>query len=163
MRSRFEIVGRSVAGKAICHSATRCRRVVDLHKPGQLGGISGRIYSLYLGASFAPRIEHAASQIQVSSDLPFPFPMPYHPIIAHGFCLPHHNRSANKGPFPVPPLLRRSSLRSSIGRMTPRNHGSARPSTPNYLPRTPSMRALLPNLPTANSGSSRLCAARHDE
>src|SRR6202140_4447891 len=37
MRSRFAIIGRSVAGKAIGHSATRCRRVVDLHKPGQLG------------------------------------------------------------------------------------------------------------------------------
>jgi hypothetical protein len=31
--------------------------------------ISGRIYSLYFGASFAPRIEHAASQIQDSRDL----------------------------------------------------------------------------------------------
>src|ERR1700681_3008876 len=43
MRSCFAIVGRSVAGKAICHSATRCRRVVDLHKPGQLGGIGIRL------------------------------------------------------------------------------------------------------------------------
>jgi Putative transposase len=43
MRSRFAIIGRSVAGKAICHSATRCRRVVDLHKPGQLGGIGIRL------------------------------------------------------------------------------------------------------------------------
>src|SRR5205809_4961075 len=31
--------------------------------------ISGRMNSLYLGASFAPRMEHAASQIQDSSDL----------------------------------------------------------------------------------------------
>src|SRR4029434_9675623 len=31
--------------------------------------ISGRIYSLYFGASCAPRIEHAASQIQDSRDL----------------------------------------------------------------------------------------------
>src|SRR3972149_10456433 len=31
--------------------------------------ISGRMNSLYFGASFAPRIEHAASQIQDSSDL----------------------------------------------------------------------------------------------
>jgi hypothetical protein len=41
--------------------------------------ISGRINSLYLGASFAPRIEHAASQIHDSSDFPLPFPMPPHP------------------------------------------------------------------------------------
>jgi len=33
--------------------------------------MSGRIYSLYFGASLAPRIEQAASQIQDSSDLPF--------------------------------------------------------------------------------------------
>src|SRR6266478_9907143 len=31
--------------------------------------ISGRMKSLYFGASFAPRIEHAASQIHASSDL----------------------------------------------------------------------------------------------
>src|SRR5262249_37183062 len=35
--------------------------------------ISGSMNSLYLGASFAPRIEQAASQIQVSSDFPLPF------------------------------------------------------------------------------------------
>jgi hypothetical protein len=31
--------------------------------------ISGRMYSLYFGASFDPRIEHAASQIHASRDL----------------------------------------------------------------------------------------------
>jgi hypothetical protein len=33
--------------------------------------MSGRIYSLYFGASFAPRMLHAASQIHCSSDLSF--------------------------------------------------------------------------------------------
>jgi hypothetical protein len=37
----------------------------------RLAKISGRMYSLNLGASFAPRMEQAASQIQDSSDLPF--------------------------------------------------------------------------------------------
>jgi hypothetical protein len=36
MRSRFAIIGRSVAGKATCHSATRCRRVVDFTCPASL-------------------------------------------------------------------------------------------------------------------------------
>lgn len=35
--------------------------------------ISGRIKSLNLGASFAPRMEQAASHIQDSSDLSSPF------------------------------------------------------------------------------------------
>src|SRR5437773_5734036 len=35
----------------------------------RLAKISGRMNSLYLGASFAPRIEHAASQIHDSRDL----------------------------------------------------------------------------------------------
>ena len=40
----------------------------------RLAKISGRMKSLYFGASFAPRIEHAASQIQDSRDLLlFPF------------------------------------------------------------------------------------------
>src|SRR5215471_355683 len=35
----------------------------------RLAKISGKMNSLYFGASFAPRIEHAASQIQDSRDL----------------------------------------------------------------------------------------------
>lgn len=35
----------------------------------RLAKMSGRMNSLYFGASFAPRIEHAASQIQDSRDL----------------------------------------------------------------------------------------------
>src|SRR5207247_10584619 len=35
----------------------------------RLAKISGRMNSLYFGASFAPRIEHAASQIHDSRDL----------------------------------------------------------------------------------------------
>jgi hypothetical protein len=38
-----------------------------------LAKMSGRMNSLYLGASFAPRMLQAESQIQDSSDLPFEF------------------------------------------------------------------------------------------
>src|SRR5262249_31636658 len=47
--------------------------------------MSGRINSLYLGASLAPRMEHAASQIHDSRDLPLlPFPFPIPAILSRG-------------------------------------------------------------------------------
>ena len=43
--------------------------------------IKRRMNFLNFAEYFSPRIEHAASQTEAFSDLPFPFPMPVHPTI----------------------------------------------------------------------------------
>ena len=75
----------SLAMRFSSSSKTSHRRLVKM---------SGRMKSLYFGASFAPRMEHAASQIQDSSDLSTSF------MISNALYKTRFRFAAEEYPFP---------------------------------------------------------------